>query len=170
MQGPRCHRPAENQATGAILVLRIIFNHFSVGEDLSHFMDTDPANDGLVHRVFRELELAGLNLLPYLVEKRHACLTICIALSRPALARLGSKAVQSPGSLFGRRRAPPTVRSLALGRWRSAASAMACRTREERRRRRRAGRPFRGAATGSHTPGRDQSASSAISDRSEANG
>ena len=51
MQAPPVSRRAIDQATGAVLVLGIVFDHLSIGEDLPHLPDADSAGDGLVYRV-----------------------------------------------------------------------------------------------------------------------
>jgi hypothetical protein len=72
MQGPPGCRPPEDEATRAIFVLGILFNHFGAGEEFSHFLDADTTDDALVSRMFGELELVRLNFPSYLVDHRHA--------------------------------------------------------------------------------------------------
>jgi hypothetical protein len=52
VQVPPAGRPAIDQATGAVLVLRIVFDHLTIGEDLANLRDADSAGNGLVYRVF----------------------------------------------------------------------------------------------------------------------
>jgi len=59
MQWPSCGRPPEDEATRAISVLWIIFNHFGTAEEFSYFLDADTTNDALVNCVFGKLELFG---------------------------------------------------------------------------------------------------------------
>jgi hypothetical protein len=76
MQWPSCGRPPEDEATRAISVLWIIFNHFGTAKEFSHFLDADTTNDALVSGMFRELELVSLKFPPYLVDHRLAQLML----------------------------------------------------------------------------------------------
>jgi hypothetical protein len=100
MQSPGGRRRAIDQAAGAILVLRIVFNQFTVGEDLPHLPDTDAPDDGLVYRVSLELELVRVNFPSYLFEETHVCLSES---GRPEIRHCPFNAVvhnSSPPSLY----------------------------------------------------------------------
>jgi hypothetical protein len=72
MQWPSGSRPSQDQTTGPVFILRVVFNHFAVVQDFSDFLYGHSTNDALVNCVFGKLELLGFNLLPYLLDQRHA--------------------------------------------------------------------------------------------------
>ncbi len=49
---------SQNQTTGAIFVVWVVFNNFSVGDSFTQFLNRNPAHKASINRVFRELELA----------------------------------------------------------------------------------------------------------------
>ena len=67
---------SQDQTTGSVFILRVIFNHFSVSKDFPDFLHADTTNDALVSRMFRELELVSLNFPSYLVDHRQAQLML----------------------------------------------------------------------------------------------
>jgi hypothetical protein len=71
MQWPSCQRLPKDQATGAIFILWIIFNHFGTAKDFSHFLDTDTSDSALVSGMLGELNWSA-SIFCRLVDHRHA--------------------------------------------------------------------------------------------------
>ncbi len=59
---------AVNQATWPVLVVWLVFNNLTFGDRFSDFRHADATDDGLINRMFRELEFIDSNLRPYLVN------------------------------------------------------------------------------------------------------
>jgi hypothetical protein len=58
----------EQQAAGAVFVIRVIFNNHPGSNHLAYLLHRDSANDALVNGVFGELELPRGNLLANLLN------------------------------------------------------------------------------------------------------
>ena len=71
MNWPIGQREAENQATGTIFVVRIVFNDFTPLNGFSEILHADPANNALINGMLRELDLPGLDFVTYFIENFH---------------------------------------------------------------------------------------------------
>lgn len=61
----------KNQATGAILIFRIIFNYFTAYDGLPNFLHFNVALDALIDSMFGEFELVLFKLLLDVLNQAH---------------------------------------------------------------------------------------------------
>lgn len=63
--------PTVDQVARPVLILRIFFDYFTVGNGLPHFLHVDATENALVDSVLGELELVSLELLAEIIYERH---------------------------------------------------------------------------------------------------
>lgn len=71
MDWPSGARPAVKKTARAVLVVRVVFDDFSIGDGFSQLLDADASDDALIDRMLRKLELIVGDLSLYFGDRGH---------------------------------------------------------------------------------------------------